>query len=166
MIKPGITLRNFQKKIPIHPKRIKKTVLKIFSLAEVRRKFCAGAQVTICFVDDKTIKKLNREYLHKNTPTDVLVFEGDVAADIVISTDTASRNSKIFKTTPLYEIFLYITHGVLHLIGYHDRTAKQKGKMRKRQTDILAKLKITNQTAKTNITGKRSRFSKGIRVKL
>ncbi len=137
-------IKNLQKKIPISPKRIKKAVLKIFSLVG---RNSLRSRITICFVDDKTIKKLNWKYLRKNSPTDVLAFENSdkknpsyISADIVISTDTASHNAGIFKTTPVYELFLYITHGILHLLGYDDKTKKQRERMHKQEKDILSKL--------------------------
>jgi probable rRNA maturation factor len=72
-------------------------------------------------------------------PTDVLAFDlsapGAVRvllADIIISADTAARNAKIFHTTPLYELYLYVVHGVLHLLGYDDKTKAQRKLMHKK----------------------------------
>jgi len=80
------------------------------------------------------------KYLRKGKTTDVLVFDitepqdsKRMFADIVISVDTAIRNAKIFKTTPLYEIKLYLIHGALHLLGYDDHGLKQRQLMRKKE---------------------------------
>ena len=139
---PDITIKSSQKRVTIYSKKIEKLIHKILSLENVTLN--KQSQITICLVNDNCIKKLNRQYLHKNSPTDVLCFDlsdtkglKNMTADIIISTDTAIRNSKIFKTTPMYELFLYITHGVLHLLGYDDKTQKQRNAMHKRSLEIL-----------------------------
>ena len=131
-----ITIKNFQKKVPIYPKRIKNTILKVFSGEGVKK----SGEITVCFIDDKKIKGLNRKFLHRYIATDVLAFdlsgEGNkkvMFADIAISTEAAIRNAKVFKVTPLYELSLYVIHGVLHLLGYRDRSVKQKIIMRKKE---------------------------------
>ena len=133
-------IKNFQKKIPINPKRIKKTILKVLSQEGAK----LSGEITICFVNDKKIQEFNLKYRHKNRPTDVLAFDileskesGQMFADIVISTDTAIRNAKIFKTTQLNELYLYVVHGVLHLLGYDDRTQKQRQIMQKKEKEYV-----------------------------
>lgn len=131
-----IIIKNFQKKIPINPARIKKKILKVFS-EEALKKSC---EITICFVNDKKIRELNLKYLAKNEATDVLAFDitdkkdkDKMFADIVISTDTALRNAGIYKTTALDEVNLYLVHGALHLLGYDDRSLRDRQLMRKKE---------------------------------
>jgi len=140
-----ITIRNLQKKLPLNPKRIKSAILKAIS-SQSRKE---SGELTICFVDDKKIKQLNQKYLHRHMPTDVLAFDlsgardsKNIFADIIISTDTAVRNARTFKTNPLYEIYLYIVHGVLHILGYNDKNANQRKIMDKEAARILAQLKL------------------------
>ena len=135
-----ISIRNFQKKIPVYPKRIKKTILKVLS----KEKAKISGEITVCFVNDSRIKKLNKTFHHRDSPTDVLTFDfaepgnaKGILVDIIISTDTALRNAKIFKTAPEYELNLYLIHGILHLLGYDDRTAKQKQLMRKKEKQYV-----------------------------
>lgn len=85
----------------------------------------------------------------KNSSTDVIAFNltdtkdlKNVFADIVVSTDTAIRNTKIFKTTLFYELCLYVIHGLLHILGYNDKLKKQRQIMEKRQKEILKCLSI------------------------
>jgi len=131
-----IILKNLQKKIPIYPLRIKRIILKALAGEGVRKR----GEITLCFVDDKEIRRLNTKYLKKRQVTDVLAFnlgsekkESPMLADVIISTDTAIRNSKLYKTTPLFELNLYCLHGVLHLLGYKDSTKKEKKLMRKKE---------------------------------
>lgn len=93
-------------------------------------------------VDDRQIRKLNLRYRGCGAATDVLSFDysenkREISADIVVSTQTALRNARIFKTTPLYEMYLYIIHGLLHILGYDDETAKQKKIMSDKSEQIL-----------------------------
>jgi probable rRNA maturation factor len=128
-----ITIKNFQKKIPLNPKRIKETILKVLSKEDAK----ISGEITICFVNDRKIKELNLRFLHKNRPTDVLAFDMQASYDIVISTDAVVRNSKIFKTTHLYELYLYVVHGMLHLLGYGDKTPRQRQIMRQKEKEYV-----------------------------
>ncbi len=98
------------------------------------------------FVNDRKIKELNLKYLGRDNPTDVIAFDlagqnskDKIFADIVISTDRAIDNAGAFNTTPLFEVYLYIIHGVLHILGYDDRTKKDTLVMRKKEADLLKK---------------------------
>lgn len=133
-----IVIRDLQKKIRISPERIKKIIIKVLSLEGIRK----SGQLTVSLVGDRQIKRLNRIYFGKDNPTDVISFDiskdkKELLADIVISTDTAIGNSRIFKTTPLYEACLYTVHGLLHLLGYGDKNTRQRKIMDNRSKRIL-----------------------------
>jgi probable rRNA maturation factor len=94
-------------------------------LAEVRRD---GASLTIAFVRDAVIRKLNREFRRKDRATDVLSFpvaenggavdsEGYLG-DIIISTDAAVRQAKESRHALNRELSELVIHGALHLCGY------------------------------------------------
>lgn len=141
----NLVTKNFQKKIPINPKSFKKTILKTLSLENIKK----NGEITVSFVNERKIKELNLRYLGRNTPTDVLAFniseafqENKIFADIVISTDTAIRNSRLFKTSNLYELHLYVIHGLLHILGYDDKTQKHKEIMHKKAQRVLRNLRI------------------------
>ena len=146
-----ITIKNLQKKIPISSsisERIKKAVLKTLSLKGTK----LSGEMTVCFVNDEKIRQLNLKYSGKNNPTDVMVFDiseskEETLADIVISIDTAIRNAKIFRTHPLYEVYLYVVHGVLHILGYDDKNKKDRLIMHKKEKYICSK--ILNPSPKT-----------------
>ena len=129
-----ITIRNLQKKIPIYPDRIKKSILKVFRNEGVKE-----GEITVSFVSDRVISKLNLKYLNENKPTDVLAFnlEGKKEAldgDIIISAQTAKRNSRIYNTSFSYELNLYSVHGCLHLLGYDDDNPKNSKIMRRKES--------------------------------
>ena len=141
-----VAVRNLQKKIPVNPRSITKAVLKILSEEGVEK----SGEITVCFVDDRKIKELNLRYLGKNNPTDVIAFDiaepklwDKYCADIVISTDRAIDNAEAFHTSPLYELYLYVIHGVLHILGYDDTSRKDKLLMHRREKELLKILNLS-----------------------
>jgi len=133
-----IIIKNLQRKILIHPKRIRKAVLTVLSLEKIKK----PGEITILFVDNRQIREFNLMYRGRDCATDVISFDDsinrkEILADIVISTDTAISNAKIFNTVPLYELNLYVVHGLLHLLGYDDRTAKGRKIMQEKAETIL-----------------------------
>jgi probable rRNA maturation factor len=138
-----VFVQNLQKKIPIEPKKIKASVLKVLQIEGTKK----TGQINLLFVTDKKIRELNLKYLGKKSATDVLSFDisasrGKILADIVISADAAVRNARIFGTLPPYEMHLYAIHGLLHLLGYDDKRKKDKIKMQKREEYLLKILGI------------------------
>lgn len=105
-------------------------------------------EINLLFTDDKGIKKLNQKFLGRNEPTDVISFgvkkgrpvKKDLRGfigEVAISVETAECNAKRFNTTKEREIFLYIIHGILHLLGYEDKGKKEKKAIWDRQDKIL-----------------------------
>jgi probable rRNA maturation factor len=95
-------------------------------------------------VDNPLIKKNNLKFLKTNSATDVLAFNSSdrkskkvFCADIMISTDAALKQARSFKTTPDYELSLYVVHGLLHILGYDDQTRAQIKLMRKKESQYV-----------------------------
>ncbi len=135
-----ITIKNLQNKLPVSEAKIKKLILKIIEGEGIKESGC----INICFTDDSLIKKFNLKYLKTNSSTDVMAFNlsnnsiGKILlADIMISTDTALRNAREFKTKTDYELMLYIAHGILHILGYNDHNKTQRKLMRKKETEYV-----------------------------
>ncbi len=104
-------------------------------------------EITVSLMSDRKIRELNTMYLGRYCPTDVISFDisrekKELIADIAVSTDTAARNAKKYRTSPSFEIYLYVIHGLLHVLGYDDVTRKKRKKMEDRTERILASLKI------------------------
>ena len=83
--------------------------------------------VSIAFVDDDTMKALNRKFRHMNKTTDVLTFPSDDSCEIVISVDQARRQAADEKHSIATEVRYLLLHGVLHALG-HDHE-KDDGEM-------------------------------------
>ncbi|MGE4619027.1 MAG: rRNA maturation RNase YbeY [Planctomycetota bacterium] len=98
-----------------------------------------GGRIGICFVDDEQIAKLHGDFMDDPTATDVITFpleeplEGILDGEIVISTDTAIRQATERNCSVLREVYLYVVHGLLHLLGHDDLEAKQAEAMNQLQ---------------------------------
>lgn len=140
----NINIKNFQKRLPIQPIRIKGIIRRVLAEEKVKAK----GEVTVCFVDASAIRQINLNYRGRNLTTDVIAFNltapkdkgiRAIIADIIISTDAAFSNARIFKSTARDELFLYVIHGLLHLLGYDDENKKEKSRMQQRQEELLSK---------------------------
>ena len=78
-------------------------------------------EVSIAFVNDAAMRRLNRQYRQRNKTTDVLTFPGE-RPDIVISLDQARRQAVAEKHSLATEVRYLILHGVLHALGYDHET--------------------------------------------
>lgn len=85
-------------------------------------------EISLAFVGDAEIKKLNLTYRGLNKTTDVLSFlgDGDDFGEIIISYDQIKRQAADFKNSAEKELIFILVHGLLHLIGYDDKTEKAK----------------------------------------
>jgi probable rRNA maturation factor len=139
-----IQIENQQKQIPINKRKIRAEVTKLLKLLD-----CAGMEISITFVDDKAMQHLNKQYLSKDRPTNVMSFplqEGEFSGinpnmlgDVVISVDTARRDADSGNLSFDEEIIFLIIHGMLHLIGYnHENTSKTNAlRMKKKEKELF-----------------------------
>lgn len=98
--------------------------------------------VSYIFCSNQYILELNQQYLNHNYFTDIITFDychdNIVEGDIFISIDTVLDNSHRFKTNFNDELLRVIIHGVLHLVGFSDKTAKQQKQMRFLEDEALS----------------------------
>ena len=105
---------------------------KLIKLTEyvLRKEDRKPGQINIIFTDNKEIFSLNVQYLDHYYNTDVIAFyyskSGPVEGDIFISLDKVDENSKEYQTGFEDELIRVIIHGVLHLVGYTDKTEDEK----------------------------------------
>jgi len=136
-----IEIINQQKKFTLSPKKVKTNTEKILRLLGLKDK-----SLSILLTDDRRIRKLNQTYLGKNRATDVLAFSmvegiriGDenLLGDVVVSVDTAGKVAGYLKRSFEEELYLYIVHGILHLVGYRDSRLRERREMEELQDKIL-----------------------------
>ncbi len=108
-------------------------------------------ELSLLFVNDLQIQALNRRYLHRDKPTNVLAFpmrKGEfptlhphLLGDLVISVETAKRQSNRFGLDEMGMMILLMVHGVLHLMGYeHEGTKKGAREMTLKQKELFQRI--------------------------
>lgn len=103
-----------------------------------------SGDIAFVFMNDEELLEMNRKYLKHNTLTDIITFNYNdnqvVSGDICISIERVRENSATYKVDFLTELKRVMIHGVLHLIGFNDKTDKDKKEMQDMENRYLAKL--------------------------
>ena len=101
-------------------------------------------EINYIFCSDDYLHKMNVEHLNHDTLTDIITFnycvEDIISSDIFISVDRVKDNAEIFKTSFEQELNRVMIHGVLHLLGYDDKTDLDKKTMRSKEYFYLTLL--------------------------
>lgn len=115
---------------------------------EIARAVLAGEaiadyEISLAFVDNTTIHRLNKQYLDHDEPTDVLSFpysagnakklEGELVIGVEVAKEQADERGHDVQA----ELGLYVIHGLLHLCGYDDKTRADEKAMREREKHYL-----------------------------
>ncbi|HVK18170.1 MAG TPA: rRNA maturation RNase YbeY [Fimbriiglobus sp.] len=104
------------------------------------------AKVTVAFVDNAHIHRLNKQFLDHDEPTDVLTFPytdpgaKKLEGEIAIGYEVAKANAEERGHPVVTELVLYVIHGCLHLCGYDDRTDRDAKAMRVKEREYLRAL--------------------------
>ncbi|GLU43232.1 rRNA maturation RNase YbeY [Allomuricauda sp. NBRC 101325] len=102
--------------------------------------YTAG-QIDYVLCTDDYLHELNVEYLNHDTLTDIITFdysEGSVVSgDIFISTDRVKDNAIDFDVDWKIELLRVMSHGVLHLVGYGDKSFEDKKLMREKEDEKI-----------------------------
>ncbi len=93
------------------------------------------------FCDDNYLSQINLQYLNHDTLTDIITFdyseEAIIAGDIFISIDRVKENAQDYNVTLEEELNRVMSHGVLHLLGYKDKTESEKNLMREKENEMI-----------------------------
>ncbi|MGB5387474.1 MAG: rRNA maturation RNase YbeY [Eudoraea sp.] len=93
------------------------------------------------FCSDEYLIKLNQKYLGHDTYTDIVTFnyseEDVISGEIYISVDRVKENAVKFKEDFNKELRRVMAHGVLHLLGYNDKSKKEKEEMRIKEDEKI-----------------------------
>lgn len=106
-------------------------------------------ELSILIVDDPQIEQLNRKYLNREGPTNVIAFPmregsfGDLnpqlLGDVVISTDTAASEAEVADIPTETRITELLIHGILHLFGYdHENDEPEARRMEQKSSELIA----------------------------
>ena len=98
-------------------------------------------EINYIFCDDDYLLEKNQTYLNHDTYTDIITFdyseENSVSGDIFISIERLKENARKFAVPFDTELRRVMIHGVLHLIGYKDKSDKEKKLMREKEDFYL-----------------------------
>ena len=98
-------------------------------------------EINYIFCNDKYLLKKNIKYLNHNTLTDIITFDycekNILSSDIMISVERVESNSKTLKTKFSDELNRVIIHGILHLVGYRDKTKEEELEIRQKEDYYL-----------------------------
>ncbi len=140
----NIYIENRQKAVKLDLRRIRRVVHKLKEVLS-----CSDQEVSLLFVDNEQIREINRQYLNRDHPTNVISFplrEGDygdinpqVLGDIVICAEQAFRDAAAGGLSLDDEIDFLVIHGLLHLLGYNHEgdNKKESIKMRDKENEIF-----------------------------
>ena len=101
-------------------------------------------EVCFIFCTDEYLIDLNRRHLQHDYFTDIITFNyntaNTISGDLFISYERVIENSKQFSDNSAYdELCRVMVHGLLHLVGFDDKTEQEKKLMREEETKCLIK---------------------------
>lgn len=169
MAKVKVMIRNNQREVKI-PVGLRLLVRKCCQAVLTEENFVGAAEVSVSFVNNAEIRKLNRVYRNKDKSTDVLSFplgENGVydlnnetgaylLGDVVISMETAVKQAHIYGHSLEREVGFLTVHSMLHLLGYdHETSPLEAAKMHEKEEVILDSLGISRDATFVNENGEK-----------
>ena len=110
----------------------------------INRELNKLGEISVILCSDKYLLEINIEYLKHNYYTDIITFnyveEKVISGDLFISVDRVKENSRKFNTSFIKELYRVIFHGILHLIGYNDKTEEEQKVMRRKEDLYLSEV--------------------------
>lgn len=162
-----VSIKNNQNTVKI-PSGIRLLIRRCCHAVLISEGFTQDAEVSVSFVSNQEIQRLNKAYRSKDSVTDVLSFPltgedgtreidaetGNVLlGDVVISIETAVKQANIYGHSLSREIGFLTVHSMLHLLGYdHEKSPLDERIMREKEEAVLEKLGISRELTYTNNT--------------
>jgi len=140
----SISIQNRQKLLTVDVGRVRRSLKRL--LKELGFK---DSEVSLLLVDDDQIREINKNYLQRDRPTNVISFamtEGafgdvhpEILGDIIISVETAARDAMACDIDFMDEVEFLLIHGLLHLLGYNheDVESNEAKKMKKLERELF-----------------------------
>ena len=118
------------------------------NIRELIKKICLEENKKLGFINcvfcsDNYLIEINNKYLQHDYFTDIITFDHsenkrNIEGDLYISVDRTKENAKKYKVDENTELIRVIIHGLLHLIGYKDKTKKEKALMSEKENKYLS----------------------------
>ena len=99
-------------------------------------------ELNYVFCSDEYLYQMNRDYLKHDSYTDIITFDnsekkGDIEGDIFVSIDRVRENAKTHNQEVETEMNRVLAHGLLHLMGYKDKTLEEVALMRLKEEESI-----------------------------
>ncbi|NQU16685.1 MAG: rRNA maturation RNase YbeY [Candidatus Saganbacteria bacterium] len=118
----------------------KKFVGTINKILKAKGKLNQAGKIEVYFINDRFMRKLNKEFRGIDRTTDVLAFpdnDNELLGEIVISDSLAKVQAKRYRVLLKEEYRRLVIHGVLHLLGYGHKNKKERSLMRNLEEKYL-----------------------------
>ena len=153
MDKIRVIITNNQKKVKI-PTGLRMLVRRCCHAVLQLEEFKGIAEISVTFVDNEEIHKLNKQYRDKDMPTDVLSFVmsengaydidpktgAQILGDVVISMEKAVEQAERYGHSLQREVGYLTAHSVLHLLGYDHMENMERIRMREKEEKVMSQL--------------------------
>lgn len=161
MEKIRVIIDNKQKAVKI-PTGLRMLVRRTCNAVLKMEKFNDPAEISVLFVDNEQIQKLNAQYRNKDVETDVLSFPmgengkydinhstgAKILGDIVISMEKAVEQAKRYGHSLEREVGYLTAHSMLHLLGYdHEKGGLEKVRMREKEEQVMTELGLPSTSS-------------------
>ncbi|HAH78705.1 MAG TPA: rRNA maturation RNase YbeY [Ruminococcaceae bacterium] len=161
MEKIKVIIDNKQKAVKI-PTGLRMLVRRCCNAVLRMENFGSPAEISVTFVDNEQIRKLNAQYRNKDVVTDVLSFPmgengvydinhstgAKILGDIVISMEKAVEQAKRYGHSLEREVGYLTAHSMLHLLGYtHEAGGLQKVRMREKEEQVMTELGLPSTSS-------------------
>ena len=139
-----ISIQNRQKMLTVDLGRVRRSLKRI-----LKELGCKDSEVSLLLVDDDQIREINKNYLQRDRPTNVISFamtEGafgdvhpEILGDIILSVETAARDAMACDIDFMDEVEFLLIHGLLHLVGYNHENveSREAEKMKKLERELF-----------------------------
>jgi len=121
---------------------VNEEAIRLWILDTISNEDKANGNLNFIFCNDEYLHKINLEHLNHDTYTDIITFQlryDRIEGDIFISIDRVKENAELFKVSFDKELMRVIIHGVLHLIGYKDKSPDEVQLMRQKEDFYLSR---------------------------
>ncbi|MGL5972141.1 MAG: rRNA maturation RNase YbeY [Oscillospiraceae bacterium] len=158
-----VYIKNNQSKIRI-PKGTSILIRRCCNATLIEENVEGNYEINVTFIEDDYIRELNKEHRNKDKVTDVLSFPLSLdninydinpengykmLGDVILSIETAEKQSLEYNHSLDREICYLIVHSVLHLLGYdHEKGGKEARIMREKEEAVMSKLGLSRRWSK------------------
>ena len=151
--KVRVTITDRQKKVKI-PSGLRMLIRRACIAVLREEKFQGDAEVSVTFVDNDQIRRLNAKFRDKDSATDVLSFPmgengeyglnpstgAKILGDVVLSMEKAAEQAQEYEHSFEREVCYLTVHSMLHLLGYDHMNSEEKAVMRMKEETVMSQI--------------------------